>query len=1219
MNIFKSSNFLRKAMALFLTAFLFFQGSGGSALLAENSGGTPTPAPAQLNNLQFFLTPAGGSESELPSGTDLSEVISQDSVLRIRYEFKTPVDLANNPGFIDWELPLSNTGGLDLSKITGNTHPDPVNHYFTYEIDPVNHKINVHFDPAKVPAEGSNAYIEITAAFNMDQNSVNNRHRFVFPISATEEKSFTLRFMPRKSKNIEKDGQFYSTVHGDRLTHNDLKINPHEVKWTVDANLQRKNIPAANALVEDTFNSDQLALRPETIKVYPLGVTMGGTIAASGPALTLGADYEVVTDPATPGQFKIKFKDSQFEQIDGSYYLAKAYRVEYITDIKPEVSGSNITLTNTAKLNGASAAKEVKIQYKRPVHTPTKSGFYVVQYPASAHTLWLRWDVLLNLDQKPIKEISDVFPSNLKLRTPFPGTTPPQPLQLQRLKPEALTKDKARLTNADYETVDLDTVFNVNTGATGEQLVLTPLDPANPPRGVYRLRFDTSIHPGLTDPVAGQDTYSNSMTLTTHTGSVDSIVSFNSPLVGPVENGIGKWAETVDYVNRTIKWLINIEPKASTMHKLIVNDTFPNKGLLLVEDSVEIKQDSLVLAKDTDYVLTNNHENGFTVEFKGAFESITRNVQITYKTTFDRHTHTDPSKPLEYKNAGNYRMTGLANPKTISAATFTVHPYVPTNGGKEVKTDWPTREMEWTIYANYNAEPLDLKVKDEIGTGHELIEDSIKVYTYTPDQTNGKPQLGSEVTTPVYTLSDVTANGFTVDFAHTNQRYAIVYKTRMSDTGLSINKYENTAFLNDTAVKKEATFPNYDKFLGKVGKQRRTPTNQLDWYIDWSVNINQSLSVIHDTVINDRLGVGQEYVPDSFKLYTVHPTRQLVPASEYNLIIKPFDPVTGEQSMELRFNNPIDREYLLEYSTLITQEQAPFPMKNKININGQNVQIVDRQVETQVNAVYATTTAGSERPRSQYGSISILKKDKSNGRPLAGIVFELWKDGVLVAAFPATGADGKTELKGLRLGSYLLKEQFDRRYVPLPDTAVEINTAARDLSLTLENTPADPATPYNPPEPEKPQPDNPPKEQPKDQPKDETPKDKPKPERPDHPTPGTPNDVPPVPTTPPGPNEGDIEIPNDHIPQIVITPKHGKIELTGRRWKYTPNDGFYGKDSFTVHVTTPTGEEYDEEIEIDIPIPEGVATLPKTDGIPSVFYFLLGGACLALAAIFKKK
>ena len=322
MKILQSSNFLRKAMALFLTVFLFFQGNGDSTLLAESSGGAPTPAPAQLTNLQFFLTPVGGSEIELPHNTNFSQAISQDSVLKIRYEFKTPAGLANNPGLIDWELPLSTTGGLDLSEITGEIHPDPVNHHFTYEVDQVNQKIKVHFDPSTVPAEGADDFIEVVAHFSLNQTSTTNLHTFVFPISATENKNFTLRFMPRGRKNnIEKDGQFYSTAHGNQLTHDDLKINPHEVKWTVDANLQLKTIPTANAFVEDTFNPDQLTLRPDTIKVYPLDITMGGAITASGPALTLGADYEVVTDPATPGQFKIKFKDAQFEQIDGSDYL----------------------------------------------------------------------------------------------------------------------------------------------------------------------------------------------------------------------------------------------------------------------------------------------------------------------------------------------------------------------------------------------------------------------------------------------------------------------------------------------------------------------------------------------------------------------------------------------------------------------------------------------------------------------------------------------------------------------------------------------------------------------------------------------------------------------------------------------------------------------------------------------------------------------------------
>ena len=123
-------------------------------------------------------------------------------------------------------------------------------------------------------------------------------------------------------------------------------------------------------------------------------------------------------------------------------------------------------------------------------------------------------------------------------------------------------------------------------------------------------------------------------------------------------------------------------------------------------------------------------------------------------------------------------------------------------------------------------------------------------------------------------------------------------------------------------------------------------------------------------------------------------------------------------------------------------------------------------------------------------------------------------------------------------------------------------------------------------------------------------------------TPETPDNVPPTPTTPTTPRtptEGDIEIPNDHIPQVVVPPKNGKIELTGKHWKFTPKKGFYGKDKFTVRITPPTGDEYEEEIEIDIPIPEGITSLPKTGGFPALLFFLLGSACLVSAVVVKKK
>ncbi len=48
-------------------------------------------------------------------------------------------------------------------------------------------------------------------------------------------------------------------------------------------------------------------------------------------------------------------------------------------------------------------------------------------------------------------------------------------------------------------------------------------------------------------------------------------------------------------------------------------------------------------------------------------------------------------------------------------------------------------------------------------------------------------------------------------------------------------------------------------------------------------------------------------------------------------------------------------------------------------------------------------------------------------------------------------------------------------------------------------------------------------------------------------------------------------------------------------------------------------EEYDEIIEIDILIPEGVVNLPKTSGLPAMVYFVSGSAFLIVSWLVRKR
>ncbi|MDO4764558.1 MAG: Cna B-type domain-containing protein [Eubacteriales bacterium] len=182
-----------------------------------------------------------------------------------------------------------------------------------------------------------------------------------------------------------------------------------------------------------------------------------------------------------------------------------------------------------------------------------------------------------------------------------------------------------------------------------------------------------------------------------------------------------------------------------------------------------------------------------------------------------------------------------------------------------------------------------------------------------------------------------------------------------------------------------------------------------------------------------------------------------------------------------------------------------------------------------------------------------------------------------------------------------------------------IPTRIRKAVITVTNTykPVETVTPFEPtPKPEEPKPT--PKPEPEPKPEEPKPTPEPKPEEPaptPEPTPEpTPNPVPESPST-----EGELDIPDGDVPQVVVPPKNGIIEFDGRHWKFTPDPKFYGKEKIQIIIKRPDGSQYEEIIEIDVPVPQGVTTLPQTSGIPKLYYFLCGILFFAGAIFIKRK
>ncbi|RRD93994.1 hypothetical protein EII17_10050 [Clostridiales bacterium COT073_COT-073] len=1354
----QKSTSIHKIFAYLLALMLLLQSGGSLSIWAEDTNG-----PAKLKEIKFFVKEAGQDPKEITPGTDLAEVFPQDSLLRIEYIIDLPKG-NDDANWVDLTLPLSD--GLDLSSLN-ETYPDPENGYFTYTVNSVAKTINVVFDRTKIVADnGTDGGLTIELNYSLDETSTTNTQEFSFPISSAETKTFTLRFHPKgDSDNMVKTGKFVDSNFADNYSdymNDDLSINPHEIEWTIDVNKQLQLVPEADAFVIDTFDSTQLAYKPGSLKIYPLNIKLNGEVEVDESNPLPLSDYEL-QDPI--GTLKISIK--KFSVIKGENYLDKAYRIKYITYIKDNLLPStdrvvsNINVENKAEFNQVKATKTLTIKHLAKPEAHKYAAHYNIGY--NPRKFILRWTIDFNFSQHLLQSFEDQIPAGLE-HVNFALATGPnaRKVLLSKIDPAALEKINSinlnnnssnisgnyitDLTNEEFEE-------NFNFELSGQTLKITPKKPT---RGIYRLRFDTQVtdpsHDFSANPVINTAKY----TITTPT-EPNKVISSNPRTVnygikGTVSkavdevsgNDLTERGHHVNYNENKVRWRIHVEPKAADMVNFVLEDTFPNKGLTLIDDdSFKVKKGNSFLTKDADYTVTKN-DNGFTLKFLNPINDMLR---IYYWTKFDIATFDYTKTPQRFLNKFEGSWDGNSD-KPKAEVGFTPNKYVFPNGGKDANPINPDRTIDWVIYTNYNEQEIsDAVITDMIATGHELVEDSIKVAEYKKDNDTGNPstlnELLNETTFPrldpdKYTINVIDANKFSVAFKENiNKPYAILYKTKLVETALSIADYKNTASIPMTElvvlpgstnpeprvkaqnVDKTVNFPKHDTFLVKNGVQQNVPVTERIWFVDWTVTFNESLSKIDNAVITDILSAGQEYDLSSVEIYRLDnpevgqskPKETLVD-SGYTVAVE--QTTDGKQKMIINLGT-ISQAYILKYSTVLPQKNVS-QVNNTISFSGNQLHSVTVPVTKTVNVLHPSTTAFSnKRPKANWGSITIAKTNALTNQPIAGIGFALYKDqpgtttpykifadtdehGIakltdiepgkyiikevkhdgyfkaddisveiktgslttlnpkvevknnpkgsititkiekasnkpiqdiefeLVAGdgtkvdFPKTDANGKAKLEDLAVGTYVLKEKLSGKYLPIADQTVEINEHTLNLNLQIENTLHDPLPPYVPdtdkpkedPKPETPKPDTPKPETPKpDTPKPETPgPETPKPETPKPRIPITTVDVPIVVV---------MEIPDGDVPQAGRDPKHGKITFDGKSYTYTPNKGFSGKDDFSVVVTRPDGSTYEEEIEIEVEIPQGVGTLPKTDGFPPVLVFLLGSMLVVCGFMFKRK
>jgi len=146
----------------------------------------------------------------------------------------------------------------------------------------------------------------------------------------------------------------------------------------------------------------------------------------------------------------------------------------------------------------------------------------------------------------------------------------------------------------------------------------------------------------------------------------------------------------------------------------------------------------------------------------------------------------------------------------------------------------------------------------------------------------------------------------------------------------------------------------------------------------------------------------------------------------------------------------------------------------------------------------------------------------------------------------------------------------------------------------------------------------------------ETPEPTPTPGPTETPKPTSPGDKVKEETTVDKPVKGEVEVPEKGKVKVGEEPKHGTVTITpDGKWKYTPDKGYKGKDSFTIIVTDPEGNEQEILVEIDVDdiplggIDAGGKTpgkqLPKTGEDSPLPLQLAGIALIAAGVLFLNR
>lgn len=241
--------------------------------------------------------------------------------------------------------------------------------------------------------------------------------------------------------------------------------------------------------------------------------------------------------------------------------------------------------------------------------------------------------------------------------------------------------------------------------------------------------------------------------------------------IRPAANTYGKSFRGIDYNAKTMNWQLNVNPRREAIDSLVIEDTFPNKGMILLPGSVKVNHAGNELVEGTDYTLAPRTEDGETGYHKGFTITLLDNalplnggqLSVDYQTSYDPQEEVD-GNTLEphISRVGGENQDGArlyVNHAHFKGETVNENPIDETrNADTRVREDswnsgkkegqlvhfddegkavngWVSgseRKVAWQLYTNYQKQNLgsDVSITDTLAYAGNIDADSIRVSVY---------------------------------------------------------------------------------------------------------------------------------------------------------------------------------------------------------------------------------------------------------------------------------------------------------------------------------------------------------------------------------------------------------------------------------------------------------------------------------------------------------